>query len=161
MSAHRTAESETVERLVRLGWRLAAAESCTGGALLARWTAVPGASRAIWGGAVVYSSQAKLALTGMDGATLERHGAVSEETTRALAEGIRERAGVELGLAITGWAGPESDGPDPVGTVYLGIVAPAGTRVTRETWRGSRGEIRARAVDAMLTAVRDLLREET
>lgn len=145
-----TRAAEALARLRARGLRVAVAESCTGGDVLATLTAAPGASSSVWGGAVVYSAAAKSSLAGVDVAFVREHGVVSEAVTRALAEGIRDRAGVDVGLAVTGWAGPESEGPDPVGTVYLGVAAPRGSRVRRLALAGGREEVRAAAVRELL-----------
>ncbi len=113
--------------LLNLGMRhltLAAAESCTGGLLSARLTAVPGSSRYFLGGAVVYSDALKTTFADVPAATVETHGPVSTETAAALAEGIRTRTNASLGVSITGIAGPTpGTGPDvdkPIGLVYIG-----------------------------------------
>jgi len=102
---------------------LAVAESCTGGLICDRLTDVPGSSSFLNRGLVVYSNQAKTELLGVPEDVLERFGAVSEETARLMAEGVRSRSGVDLGLAVTGIAGP-SGGSDekPVGTVFVALA---------------------------------------
>lgn len=151
MSGEREAPAgRLLAALAARGWRLAVAESCTGGDLAAALTAAEGASVTFWGSAVVYSEESKAVLAGVSAPFVARHGAVSAEVTGALAEGIRERAGVEIGLAVTGWAGPESGGPEPVGTVYLGVSTASETTVERQELPGGRDEVRRRAVVAAI-----------
>lgn len=149
-----------LDRLRELGLRLAVAESCTGGELLSALTRAEGASDVVWGGAVVYSAAAKTVLAGVDARLVAERGVVSVEVTRALADGIRQRAGVGVGAAITGWAGPSSTGPDAVGTVYLGVAAPATTRSVRVELAGGRPQVRAAAVRALLELLLEILETE-
>lgn len=155
------AADRLLEELRRRGWRVAVAESCTGGEVLARLTAAPGASASVWGGAVVYDEAAKTILADVDSTLLARHGVVSEAVTAALAHGIRACSGVDLGIAVTGWAGPDSDGSAPVGTVYLGVDAGDVARVERHRFTGGRATIRRLAGDALLTMAAGVLREES
>lgn len=108
---------------------LAAAESCTGGWLAEMLTAIPGASRHFLGGATVYTNGAKTALLGVPEALLARCGAVSFEVAQALSGRVREKLGADLGVGITGLAGPEGDGVHEVGTVFVGLAAPEGAWV--------------------------------
>jgi nicotinamide-nucleotide amidase len=133
-----SAQGESLEEVVllMLGMRnmtLAAAESCTGGMLAQRLTAVPGSSRYFLGGAVVYSSALKTSMAGVPAELIESEGAVSEAVARALAEGIRARTGASIGVGITGIAGPGpgegSDAGKPAGLVYLAIADDAGTEL--------------------------------
>ncbi len=143
-----SAENETPEQVVlwllgERGQTLAVAESCTGGLLAQRITAVPGSSKSFLGGAVVYSNALKTAFADVPPAMLEEHGAVSEPVARALAEGIRARCGADLGVGITGIAGPDGGTETkPVGLVYLGIADGAETRVLRLNLGGDRERIR-------------------
>ncbi len=130
------------------GVTLAVAESCTGGLVLARLTAVAGASGVVWGGAVVYSAAAKAVLAGVQRALIEQQGSVSEPVTRALAEGIRRVSGADVGAAVTGWAGPEH-GVEPVGTVYLAVAGRDGCRSRRHRFEGDREQVRAQAAGAL------------
>ena len=121
-------EHACVRLLEERGWTLSTAESCTGGQLAARLTAIPGVSAAYRGGVVSYWTSVKGDVLGVPAETLERYGAVSEETARAMAEGVRRVTGSELGVSVTGVAGPDKDerGVD-VGVVYIGLSAPDGT----------------------------------
>ena len=126
-SSHGESLEEVV--LLMLGLRhmtLAAAESCTGGLLAERLTAVPGSSRYFLGGAVVYADRLKTAFADVPEEMVRTEGPVSEPVTRALAEGIRKRTGATVGVSITGIAGPGpgAPGPDaekPIGLVYVGV----------------------------------------
>jgi len=151
-SSHGESLEEVV--LLMLGLRhmtLAAAESCTGGLLAQRLTAVPGSSRYFLGGAVVYADRLKTAFADVPEETIRTEGPVSEAVARALAEGIRTRTGAPVGIGITGIAGPGpgAPGPDaekPIGLVYIAIsfAAPgaAKTAVTRLQLTGDRERIR-------------------
>lgn len=109
------------------GLTLATAESCTGGLVAAALTAVPGSSTAVDRGFVTYSNAAKRELLGVPAEMLDQYGAVSEPVARAMAEGARSRAGVDLAVSITGIAGPGGGSTDkPVGLVYFGLASPKG-----------------------------------
>lgn len=136
---------------------LAVAESCTGGLLGARVTAIPGSSQYFAGGFITYSNQLKTALLGVPAETLARFGAVSPETAEAMAKGARERTGATYALAITGVAGPDGGTEDkPVGLVYIGIAGPEGTAVTQRRFIGDRERVRVFTTQAAL----DLLRRK-
>ena len=111
----------TVRRLLEEGVTLACAESCTGGELEARITDIPGASAVLRGGVVVYTNEAKHLLLGIPRDTLEKYGAVSREVAAELAERVRLKLGAQLGVGITGLAGPDGDGRNPVGTVFVSL----------------------------------------
>ncbi len=137
---------------------LAVAESCTGGLLGGRITAIPGSSAYFAGGVICYSNASKTALVDVPSATLDAHGAVSEETARALARGVARRFVVACGLAVTGIAGPEGGTKEkPVGTVHLAAIAPAGEHHRHLTLRGNRAQVRERSVTAALDLMRRLL----
>lgn len=149
------------EALVDRGWTLAVAESCTAGLLGAEVTSVAGSSAWFAGGVVAYANRAKTALLGVAPGVLEAHGAVSEETVRAMASGVRERLGAEVGCAITGIAGPAGGSPEkPVGLVWLGIETPDGSRVRRLDVPGSRADVRRRSVLAAMALVLHAARGE-
>jgi nicotinamide-nucleotide amidase len=140
--------------------RLAVGESCTGGLLAERVTAVPGASEVFIGGIVAYDDAVKTELLDVPPATIEAYGAVSEEAARAMAEGAQRRFEAWAALAITGIAGPTGGTPDkPVGTVWLAARLGAETRVLKRVFPGNRSEIRARAAQAALDLLRRLLHE--
>jgi nicotinamide-nucleotide amidase len=132
--------------------RLATAESCTGGLIVACLTEIPGSSSVVERGYVTYDNRAKQELLGVPAGTIERVGAVSEEVARAMAEGVLERAGVDLAIACTGIAGPGGATPEkPVGLVHLAVARRgAPTLHAREVFTGDRSAIRSASVDAAL-----------
>ncbi|MGE0200985.1 MAG: competence/damage-inducible protein A [Candidatus Melainabacteria bacterium] len=127
-----TLEGTVGEQLRRSNLTLAVAESCTGGLVSSRLTDVPGSSDYIRLNAVTYSNDQKTALLGVPEATLAAFGAVSAETAEAMAMGIRRLSGCDIGLSLTGIAGPDGGAPDkPVGLLYIGLATPDG-QVTHE-----------------------------
>ncbi len=158
-----SSHGETLEEVVllMLGLRhmtLAAAESCTGGLLSERLTAIAGSSRYFLGGAVVYSDALKTKFAGVPAETIEREGPVSDAVARGLAEGIRERTGASIGVSITGIAGPGpgtgADQGKPIGLVYLGIADEDGTQVKELRLNGDRERIRWWATQHALELLR-------
>ena len=144
--------------------RVAVAESCTGGLVASRLTDVAGSSAYVHAGWVVYSNDAKVALLGVDAASIAAHGAVSEPVALAMANGARERAGVEYGIAVTGIAGPGGGSADkPVGTVYVALAGPDGLqRVRRLSLPGEREQVKFQSSQAALDLLRRaLLRQES
>jgi nicotinamide-nucleotide amidase len=139
---------------------IAVAESCTGGLLCARLTERPGSSEVVRGGLVVYSNEAKIALAGVDPRLIERAGAVSEEVAVALADGARAALDADVGVGITGIAGPGGGTPEkPVGLVWLSVSHRDGRRLTRSvTLPGGRADVRDRSTTVALHLVRRLLR---
>jgi nicotinamide-nucleotide amidase len=128
----RSLEQVVGEMLFGRGLWLATAESCTGGAVVARLTSVPGASRYVRGAVVAYDNAVKERVLGVDPAALRQHGAVSEPVALAMAAGARRMLGADVGLATTGVAGPTGGSDEkPVGTIYIAIDSPAGRRATR------------------------------
>jgi len=133
------------------GWKLAVAESCTGGLLGARITAIPGSSDQFVGGAICYDDALKTALVGVGPELIARHGAVSVEVAEAMASGAAARFGAEVAVAVTGIAGPGGGSEDkPVGTVCFGWVAGTLRESARVVFPGSRQEIRDRAAQLAL-----------
>ena len=148
-----------LQRARERGFRLAAAESCTGGMFGARLTAIPGSSDVFLGGVVAYDDEVKVRLLGVDPATIRAHGAVSEPTAREMAAGDRRVTGAHIGVAITGIAGPGGGTAEkPVGLVW--IVADVEGRVlaSHRVYPGNREEIRQRGTQAALDLVRRVLR---
>ncbi|HET7584102.1 MAG TPA: competence/damage-inducible protein A [Gemmatimonadaceae bacterium] len=140
------------------GLRIATAESCTGGMLGARITAVPGSSDVYAGGVVAYENAVKEQLLGVSPNTLAAHGAVSEEVVREMAQGVRAALGTAIGVGITGIAGPGGGTADkPVGTVWLGAAVENEVRAARRQFVGDREEIRRRACQSALEMVRQML----
>lgn len=161
-----SSHGESLEEIVllMLGMRdlkLAAAESITGGLLAQRLTAIPNASRSFYGGAVVYASEQKVNLAKVPWELIEKHGAVSPEVARALAEGIREVTGCSLGISLTGIAGPGggegSDAGKPVGLVYIGFADGEDTQVKQLNLFGDRDRIRFWASQQALELIRRIL----
>ncbi len=137
------------------GATLAVAESCTGGLLGARVTAVSGASRIFLGGTLAYANEVKVRELGVAEADLSAHGAVSEPVARAMASGVRRRFGTTIGVGITGVAGPTGGTPDkPVGTVWVGVDVDGAVHAVRAVLPGDRAEIRARAAQLALDRIR-------
>ncbi|MGY1916930.1 competence/damage-inducible protein A [Blastococcus sp. SYSU DS0973] len=140
------------------GLTVATAESCTGGLLAARLTERPGASAAVLGGVVAYADGAKEQLLGVPAAALAEHGAVSPPVARALAAGARTRFGADIGVGITGVAGPGGGtAAKPVGTVHLCVLGPDDERTRSLALPGSRSAIRNRSVTMAMHLVRELL----
>jgi nicotinamide-nucleotide amidase len=151
-----TMEAVVGRLLTKRQLTVATAESCTGGLIGHRLTQVPGSSAYLDRGVICYSNRAKTELLGVPPELIEKHGAVSAEVAAAMAEGIRTRAGVSVGLSVTGIAGPGGATPTkPVGLVYIGLNAEDGTAITKEhRFHGDRSVIKRRSSQAAL----DLLR---
>jgi nicotinamide-nucleotide amidase len=140
------------------GLRVATVESCTGGLVGARLTDVPGSSDVYVGGVVAYSDELKRSALGVSSETLRAHGAVSEETAAAMAEGARTRLGADVGVAVTGIAGPGGGTPEkPVGLVYIHVEAPQGVVAWKGRLPGDREAVRSRATAMALHLLRRLL----
>ncbi|WP_243301456.1 CinA family nicotinamide mononucleotide deamidase-related protein [Geothrix oryzisoli] len=150
-------EDAVLAALKARGETLAVAESVTGGLLASRLTAIPGASEVFLGGATVYSAKAKVALLGLDALRLAQEGTVSEATSRALAEAVRDRLGATWGLGITGNAGPSAEGGAPVGALFIALAGPGGTVAKALTIPGDRLDAQLRGMASAL----DLLRRAT
>lgn len=150
------ADGEALEavlgRMLReAGLTLGVAESCTGGLIGHRLTDIPGSSDFLLGSLVTYSNEAKIALLGVPEETIREHGAVSAETARAMAEGVREACRSDVGLSVTGIAGPTGGSPEkPVGLTYVGIAGAGPTSVEEHRLRGGRGMVKERAAQAAL-----------
>ncbi len=151
---------ESLEQIVAMYLNMkqksvAVAESCTGGLLSERLTRVPGSSGYFLGGVVCYSNDLKTKLAGVPPALLETHGAVSKPVAQALAEGIRNRSGANIGIGITGVAGPSGGTPEkPVGLVYISLADERGTQVREFRFPGDRERIRHWATQAALELIR-------
>jgi len=151
-------EQAVGDRLLARAWHIAVAESCTGGLVSSRLTDVPGSSAYVECGVVCYSNRAKTGLAGVPEALIQEHGAVSEPVGIAMASGVRDRAGVEVGVGITGIAGP-GGGSDlkPVGTVVVAVASPEGRHARTFRFLGGREQIKFQASQAALDMVRRLL----
>ncbi|HKY24655.1 MAG TPA: CinA family nicotinamide mononucleotide deamidase-related protein [Gaiella sp.] len=138
--------------------RLATAESCTGGLVAVRLTDVPGSSDVVLGGVVAYANEVKVAELGVPAELLEEHGAVSGEVAAAMAAGVRTRLGAEVGIGVTGVAGPGGGSEEkPVGLVHFHVSAPDGEVGRELSLPGDRDTIRARATVASLHLARAVL----
>jgi nicotinamide-nucleotide amidase len=155
----RTMEQVVGDLLRVRGQTIAVAESCTGGLLLSRLTDVPGSSAYVMGGAVVYSNELKTWLAGVPPGLIAEHGAVSMPVARALADGIRAHAKADIGVGITGIAGPGGGTPQkPVGTVAIAVAAPGAAGTVRTfAFAGGRAQIKLFATQAALDMVRRVL----
>jgi nicotinamide-nucleotide amidase len=139
---------------------IALAESCTGGEIASRLVSVPGISDWLLEGIVCYSNESKVRTLGVPADLIRRHGAVSEDVVRAMAEGARARSGASMAVAVTGIAGPAGGSPEkPVGTVWTALCDDRGTIAAREIFTGDRQLVRDRAANYALNMVRLRLME--
>ena len=156
---------ELADRLRARGWRLACAESCTGGMIAAACTELAGSSDWFERGVVSYSNAAKTDMLGVPAALLATHGAVSEAVARAMVEGMQRASDSDLAVSVTGIAGPSGGSPaKPVGTVWFGFaVRDAAGRVRASTeqrrFDGDRAQVRAATVAHALRELVQLARE--
>ncbi|MDH3505188.1 MAG: CinA family nicotinamide mononucleotide deamidase-related protein [Nitrospirota bacterium] len=151
----RTMEEIVGEVLRGRSWTIAVAESCTGGLVAHRLTTVPGSSCYVDRGVVSYSNKAKRELVGVPASTLGRYGAVSSQVAMAMAKGIRMRSRVDVGVGVTGIAGPGGGTVEkPVGLVYAAIDGPHGTQARRWQFWGDRTEITLKTSQAVLDLIR-------
>jgi nicotinamide-nucleotide amidase len=155
----RRLEEVVGDALAARGLWLAAAESCTGGLVTSRLTDVAGSSRYVGASIVAYANEAKTLLLGVPAALLAEHGAVSEPVARAMAQGIRARARADLGVGVTGIAGPGGGSPEkPVGTVAVALAGPDATVVRTFKFFGDRELVKFQASQAALDMVRRWLK---
>jgi nicotinamide-nucleotide amidase len=150
---------DVVAMLKRRGETLACAESLTGGLVCAAVTDVPGASAVLRGGVVSYSTDVKASVLGVDHHLLERVGAVDAGVARQMARSACRVLGSDWGVATTGVAGPDPQDGAAVGTVYVAVAGPGGSKVHEHHFDGDRPAIRAAAVRAALDLLRDALAE--
>lgn len=149
---------QTVGRiLTAAGKTVAVAESCTGGAIAASFTANPGASAYFRGGVVAYSNSVKMSALGVSSQTLETYGAVSQQTVSEMAIGVMRSLGADYGIATSGIAGPEGGSPGkPVGTVWIAIAGDFGVRTALRSF----GRLRQQNIERAVAAAVDMLRRE-
>jgi len=157
-----TAAEALLEALRARGWRVATAESLTGGLAASALIEVPGASASVAGGVVAYDTAVKHSVLGVDEGLLERHGAVHPEVAEQMARGVRralrlDGRDLEVGVSTTGIAGPTSPDGQPVGTVYIGVSTPEAARVEHHVFAGARADIRAAAVAAAIALAIDVV----
>ena len=144
-----------LEALRAHGMRIAVAESCTGGMLGMRLTAIPGSSDVVLGGVIAYANAVKVGQLGVQEETLRAHGAVSEETAREMALGAAAALGADVAVSITGVAGPGGGTPEkPVGTFCVAVAVRGSVSSLRTSSVGDRHEVRQRATQAALSLVR-------
>jgi PncC family amidohydrolase len=153
-------EERLGELLMAGSLTLAVAESCTGGLLSQMITSVPGASHYFLGGVVAYSNGSKVEMVGVPQDTLRNHGAVSERTAIALALGVRQAFDSDLGIGVTGIAGPGGADEKPVGTVHIAIVNDITERVQSFLLSGDRAGIRAEAAATALRLACEFLESD-
>lgn len=147
--------------LSRKGWRMTTAESCTGGLIAHRVTNVSGSSGYFERGFITYSNEAKMEILKVPEDVLIAHGAVSEPCARAMAEGVRKVSSSEVGLSVTGIAGPSGGSPDkPVGTVFMAASIPSGTICKHFLFHGDRLQIKEQTADAALQMLCEALQKE-
>ena len=177
-------EAQLGEALTARGWRLALAESCTGGLVGHRVTEVPGSSVYFLGGIIAYANEAKMKQLGVNQATLQAHGAVSAETALEMASGARQAFDCEVGASVTGIAGPRKtpappasgsseensystsgalgrggggSGEKPVGLTFVGVATPEGERVERYIFDGDRQANKESAAEVLLQLLLDMI----
>ena len=154
----RLLEEVVGELLVERGLRVGVAESCTGGLITSRLTDVPGSSRYVDASIVTYSNQSKTDLLDVDPGVINEHGAVSEPVAIAMAQGIRHRAPADIGIGVTGIAGPTGGTPEkPVGTVAIAVASAGGCRAHTFRFFGDRGLVKFQASQSALDMVRRML----
>ena len=146
------------ELLQARGWQMATAESCTGGLIAAACTDLAGSSNWFERGFVTYSNEAKTELLGVDAALIARHGAVSEEVARAMAQGALAHSRAQVALAVTGVAGPGGGSAvKPVGTVWFGWATPSGVTAQLQRFDGDRAAVRQASVRHALGRIVEML----
>lgn len=151
----RRLEEVVGELLVERQWHIALAESCTGGLLTSRLTDVPGSSRYVKSAVVAYANSAKVSLLGVPRALLDEHGAVSEPVAMAMADGVRANAGADIGVGVTGIAGPDGGSAHkPVGTVAIAVALPEASHSRMFRFIGGREQVKFQASQAALDMVR-------
>lgn len=154
MDEKESLEENVVSLLKKYDLSLAAAESLTGGMFCSRIVNVPGASEVLKGGFVTYTNKAKRKMLGVKKSTLLKHTAVSKETAEEMAKGAAAELGADIAVSMTGLAGPDGDGDQPVGTVYIACLAKGKVTVKKYHFNGNRQKIRENAVVAALDLVR-------
>jgi PncC family amidohydrolase len=154
MKSYESTVKQLHEALLDRDWMLGVAESCTGGLIGGAVTSVPGSSSVFRGGIIAYSNEAKKTKLRVPASDLEEHGAVSEPVSRSMAIGLVDEFDVDVGVSVTGVAGP-SGGTEttPVGRVFFGLKTPGETSVIQRTFDGDRRAVRERTVSQALEFV--------
>lgn len=146
------------ELLRRRGLRLAVAESCTGGLVSHLITNVPGSSTYFMGGVIAYAYEAKVRLLGVSWQTLEKHGAVSQETVLEMAAGVRKALAADIGISVSGIAGPSGGTPEkPVGLTWIGLSTEGGDEAYSYIWEGNRMAVKEKSARQALRMLKDYL----
>ena len=155
------AAAEIIGKLTRHGKTVAVAESCTGGMICSMLVEQAGASACFAEGYVTYSNEAKEKNLGVSHEVLEACGAVSEQTARQMAEGVRRRGEADYGVATTGIAGPDGGTAEkPVGLVYIACAHAGGTQVERHVFSGDRTRVRTQAAERALALLEECMAKE-
>lgn len=149
---------EIVSALLSAAQTVATAESLTAGLLCSELTEIPGSSAVVRGGLIVYATELKTSLAGVDADLLRRHGPVHPDVAQALAEGARSRCAATWGVGLTGVAGPEPQAGVPPGTVHIGVAGPAGNRVRSVCLSGGRARVRHGTVGVALELLGEQIR---
>jgi len=150
-------EEHIQEFCISKSWKLAVAESCTGGLIGARLTSVPGSSSYFAGGVIAYSNDLKKNLLNVSAGLLESEGAVSGPVVEAMVRGVIAATGADCGISVTGVAGPDGGTEEkPVGTVWVGVAVPSGTTSRLFTFSGDRAAVREQTVKTALELFLDL-----
>ncbi len=151
-------ENILVELLIEKKMKLATAESCTGGLIAQKITSVPGASECFDCGVVTYSNEQKHKLLGVSNETLEKFGAVSEQTALEMCKGVRKLADADFGISVTGIAGPGGGTPQkPVGTVWIGICSENIHKAKKFVFDGNRNQVRGSTAETALEMVKEAI----
>ena len=154
-------EVKVCKNLIEKGLKIATAESCTGGMIAAMITAVPGASACFDAGVVTYSNGQKMKLLGVKKTTLAKFGAVSGETALEMCCGVRELSGADIGISVTGIAGPDGGSEEkPVGTVWIGVSSGDTHIANRFLFEGDRNEVRVQTAIKALELANSCIKEK-
>ena len=154
-------EEEVGDLLVKYNLTIGVAESCTGGLISNMITNVPGSSRYFLGGVVAYSNKVKIDTLMVSPETIETYGAVSEEVASEMARGIRRIDRVDIGLAVTGIAGPDGGTEEkPVGTVYIALFAQTEGRCSRFSFEGTRMDVKIKTAENALLMLKNYIMEK-
>jgi nicotinamide-nucleotide amidase len=139
-------------------FKIATAESCTGGAIATLLTEIPGSSKAFERGFVTYSNESKTEMLGVDKSLIDKHGAVSAEVASAMAKGALKNSHADIAISVTGIAGPDGGTLEkPVGLVYLGVATKNGVKAAEHRFKGNRCDVRLSSIKAALSMLGEAL----